>query len=280
MDLRGWRLPLRVELDGDRLLWSEARGRFIQPEPYKDLLSQFVSLVDGPDDRILFFARRWGTLELCRHGGPSTHPRHQWLNFAVGDPSEGQCPPLGLEEGQPYDPVSWWRYWARRLRAVLRVAYSIHNDVPGSDPEWRIMAGTEDHPARLGWWKTPSAIEDARRVFAYQLNRWLDLVPGWIWLEWTEERPVARVGGGNLFSAIVVQLVLTASATEGLAICSACGSPYIPRPRLPARNRRRFCQPCRDAGAPLRHAQRDCRRRKEQRRRNLRKSARCRRIVR
>src|SRR5205814_1749585 len=37
-------------------------------------LSEFVKLVDAPPDRVLRFARMWGTLGLCgAHGLPATH---------------------------------------------------------------------------------------------------------------------------------------------------------------------------------------------------------------
>jgi hypothetical protein len=51
-----------------------------------------------------------------------------------------------------------------------------------------------------------------------------------------------------LFGALAVQLLFAVSRTDGLAVCSACGSPYCP-PRKPRIDQRHYCSGYRRRGA-------------------------------
>lgn len=69
---------------------------------------------------------------------------------------------------------------------------------------------------------------------------------------------------GEAFQAIVLELVLAISNTNGLAVCSACPRSYIPE-RQPMAGRRNYCPSCRADGIPVRDAAREYRKRKNRR---------------
>ena len=59
--------------------------------------------------------------------------------------------------------------------------------------------------------------------------------------EWLPNMPLLQ--GTSLFGALAVQLLMAVSRTGGLAICSGCGAPYVPK-RRPNPRRRRYCPQC------------------------------------
>ena len=259
-----------AQLNGERLHWRFAHGsarEFVPPKSRRDLLTEFVALERAPDAQVLLFAKRYGPLNLCGHGEPRWHDRVARLKgkyFSLAGPCEKDLPGGG-------ELLSWWREWAGQFGAVLRVAYAIHSasttagrDELGSVQDWRIMyKRLVVVPSR---WKGPQTREEARTLFAWGLNEWigknLPACPSWFAIEWSAAEPRILMGGGSLFVTLNGQLVFAACSVDGLAICSACGGPYIPSGRRPARGRRRYCPGCHEAGAPIRDAQRACRLRK------------------
>jgi DNA-directed RNA polymerase subunit RPC12/RpoP len=61
-----------------------------------------------------------------------------------------------------------------------------------------------------------------------------------------------------LIGAVAVQLLFDCSRTDGLAVCTSCGTPFLPGPRRPRRDRNIYCSDCgikaasRDAAARYR----------------------------
>ncbi len=251
-----WYRPEKVWLQSDRIRWRFPGGkREIRPGPSPDLLSEFVALQKGTDAQILAFVRRNGPLGLCAHGLPRWHdrkPRYKGSGILfVG----GSCEKVLRGGGEL---LSWWRLWAGCFAVVLRIAHAIHSNKLGSAEDWqRLVLPT----GILERWTGPRDLQQGRGVLEFVLNAWAENVPRWFRVHWGAA-PEVRVGGGWLFAVLNKQLVFTACAAKGLAICSACGGPYVPS-RRPPHGRRRYCPPCREAGAPLRDAQRVCRQRRQ-----------------
>src|SRR5689334_21550795 len=65
----------KIELARGWLVWKVGAGTWKEPGP--SLLEDFLRL-SGPDvseEAILRFSRRWGILDICRHGEPVSHVR-------------------------------------------------------------------------------------------------------------------------------------------------------------------------------------------------------------
>lgn len=65
-----------------------------------------------------------------------------------------------------------------------------------------------------------------------------------------------------MFGALAVQLLFSVFRSDGLAICSACGSPFIPK-RRPNSTRRVYCPDCSKGRRDQRDASRAYRDRKK-----------------
>ncbi len=236
-------VPAVIELsqNRDRLLWQWGDGDS-STMPGPGMLDAFVHLTDAQPERIRDYARRWGILGICKHGLPATHnppppggigPSHQrtW------------CYPLGwVDERCCWEPIEAWRLFAAQARGLLNIAAQLHDDQPGRLEDWQ-------------------NIYYQRACVAVIVNEWL----GWgnvrPVFEWPIDRsPDVKLGGGALFRALAVQLMLSISRTDGLAICSACGIPYVPS-RRPPQGRRNYCHEC-GIRAARRDASREYRRRR------------------
>jgi hypothetical protein len=156
-----------------------------------------------------------------------------------------------LEEGEPLDG---WRRWAGQARAILAILARLSAGEPGLDEDWRHILAESGLEA--AWWREGSAESaggDRWRVRSV-INEWTILGNVRPWL--VDYGPHLVVGGGSLFGALAVQLVLLASGSDGVCRCSACGSPFVPTGRRPAAGRRRYCADCRARGVPVRDAKR------------------------
>jgi hypothetical protein len=74
-------------------------------------------------------------------------------------------------------------------------------------------------------------------------------------------KPSIRLGGWSLYGAIAVQLVFEVSRTDGMVICTSCGTPFLPATRRPRRDQNTDCLDCgkkaaaRDAAARYRRTE-------------------------
>ena len=70
-------VPTSVEVEGKGLRW-----RVVYPITYKPtgkrLLEDFVKLDAAPVNAIRDYARKWGVLEICKHGYPRSHNSATW----------------------------------------------------------------------------------------------------------------------------------------------------------------------------------------------------------
>lgn len=254
---RQWAIPAHVELQGERLLWSDEPSRVGRVGPH--LLEGFVSLADAPPERILSYATRWGVLELCEHNMP---PSHQTLQG-------GLCAPRETRDGRFFEPVAAWRWWANRAKATLTIAAQLHHGAIAPTTEWEAAIALESRPHPPGY-QRHSRVEKAWRELAFYLNHWLRVGRVRPLVELVEARegrayrPAILLGVGGLFGALAIHLVLAVSRTNGLALCSNCGAGYSPF-RQPRTGERHYCEDCRKGKVPQRDAARDFWKRKRRR---------------
>lgn len=244
-------IPGVLELAEDEIRWAsgDRDNRQKERKPGPDVLERFTRLADAPVQEILAYARRWGVLALCEHGLPVTH--------------DHGCRPRGWRDGAWYDgrdSVAVWRQFSRQARSILAIAARLHQRRVGSPADWQAVYSESGRQAP--WWQQGMEVE--RLILARVLNQWLTIAAVAPCIQWDSAGPKVRLasGSGNatLFSVVATQLVFAVSRVDGVEMCSGCAAPFIPS-RRPRPKQRRYCPPCRAAGVPLKHAQRDRRRR-------------------
>jgi hypothetical protein len=304
VDSLEWQLPRAIWLGGTSLGF-DARpqpGKLVRPGP--GMLEDFVKLADARDQAILKYARKWGPLWACGH-------RCYWQHNRFG------CRPVESSDDQYYtrwEPLDYWRDFAKEARATLRIAHKLNSGQPGDPEDWRAIPGRYDrmdglifrwdelqwispdqeriHEATLidddletlertlielkeeqqskpdyistddSWqWETltDGATPDIHeRMLSVVLDRWVER--GCVKLSVFRQngRRAVRLGGGGLLGALAVQLIFDVCRTDGLAVCTSCGTPYLPPTRRPRRDQNPYCPDCglkaamRDAAARYR----------------------------
>jgi len=236
------RVPASVKLHKDRLVWKmfdgERKPRWSYPD--SGLIWKFVELADQEVSRkkIAAFARSWGVLGVCEHGYPNFHPQYEesegrrTLVFCHG-PKE--MPLLSGEE-----PVLDWRKIAGRLRTVLVLARDVAAGRLGDPEDWE-RAGVPY--ASIQNWR--QLIEPRRARLAVLLNGQLILANSRLELRWAEATPEVRIGGRGLYAALVAQLLLEVSSSEGLLVCDDPNCRRVFRGTRAPEGRRNFCGLCR-----------------------------------
>ena len=114
----------------------------------------------------------------------------------------------------------------------------------------------------LGRSRMDESMEFQRQLLGEVLNYWLELAGVLPRLDWSGTKPVVQLGGRGLIGAVAVQLLFDCSRTDGLVVCTSCGTPFLPGPRRPRRDRNIYCSDCgikaatRDASARYRQTER------------------------
>jgi hypothetical protein len=89
-----------------------------------------------------------------------------------------------------------------------------------------------------------ATVEIHERLLSMVLDKWVERggVRPSVFLR--DERRSIRLGGYGLLGALAVQLVFDVCRTDGLAVCSSCGTPYLPPKRRPRQDRNSYCPDC------------------------------------
>lgn len=276
-----WDRPPSIEIDGDRLRWRYVRfagdddpgeefpvafgplvmtGRPMPTAVGRGMLLEFVGLPQRDVSSIAAFAGRWGVLHLCSHELPRTHP--QTATPLPGDTlREGPfCQTVYGEELEGSESLIGWVWWARRARAVLRIASVFAGSGKRVDrlEEWSVLLPAQQVA------ETAADIKLGRVRLAREVETWLRVGAVVPRVDLLIE-PRLRVAGWELFGMIALQLALAVTA-GGFAFCHECGQGYTPK-RQPVAGRRTYCDECRHRKVPGRDAARDSRRRPPQVRR-------------
>lgn len=251
-----WRVPDAIELRDDRLVWNQGFGDKLARAGAK-LLEEFLGLGGQPGERVVAFARRWGVLGICEHGLPSTHnppPRPP----RVGTVPMTWCMPMRADKGWFWEPLDVWQRLSTQFQAVLNLAAQLHQGQLGSTDDWLVLYYNMDIP--VPWWTRK--IRADRAVLTGVVNEWASISGIQIVSDWRGEKtPTIGLSGGSLFGALILQLTMAVSRTEGLCVCSGCGTTYVPS-RSPRADQRHYCDDCRGRRVPVRDAATDYRRRR------------------
>ena len=65
--------PRALALDGGSVVWNLLAAGVRSVSPGAGMLDAFTQLHSSPDEAILRFARKWGTMQFCQHGLPHFH---------------------------------------------------------------------------------------------------------------------------------------------------------------------------------------------------------------
>lgn len=155
----------------------------------------------------------------------------------------------------------WMHFYSWPRLEMLDVS-----DLASVDDAGRVLvggrrAGSEPVQVRGG---RPAQEREARRrrankdlnTVAAEANAWTRLARVAPQLEWRDLRPVLHVGGGSLFAALGVQILLRIGHAEGLALCGGCPKLILNSRRAPRLDRANYCDDCRARGVPLLRAKR------------------------
>jgi len=233
-------------------------------KPDKVILERFLCLDSARDASIHEYASKYGPLMI----------------FCRTEVSEDETTDVVWEHSMV------WRYFARCMKALLRIAACFHNGRKTADSDWQVIG---DRPpfvftkTRLRDLKTLSPLsfqpEETwilisaflragehrdRDAWSRLLNVLLDLGrarPLVVWRAGAEPNlPQIVFSGGRLMAYLALQLSLMALKQEGFAICSFCRKQYSLK-RAPKTGQRNYCQDCRGAGVPDKLAHRASRER-------------------
>lgn len=254
-----------------------SKARTVQSE--RRALDEFVALHVAPPEGIRRFARRWGTLDICEHGLPSSHNPSASGPQGVDRGNPTPCSPRMRKSGngrwEKFEPLEEWRHYSQQIAGMLLLAANVLsgreaytrsrqserdkiarevNELARLSPQGRVRASERK---RLEAILKQSNFESDRAMLSSSLTHWLQMGGVMPLVTWTGTRAVAVVFGiHNLFASLAMQLALAIARSDGIAICSSCSTAFVPT-RRPVADERRYCHPCRASGAPQRDAMRD-----------------------
>ena len=223
--------PYVDRISGKRDVSWESQA--LSHEETNDILMEFVTLADAPDEKFLSFAEQYSSLGLCdEHGLPFTHfPSSNCL--------------LSFRE-----PIEHWRRLARRCRAILRTSASLHRAAMHTDEEHNL--GSVEDWADIDWAAIDGGVEpqkllprdltDAKGWLANYVNEnieWTSIQP---WLSWDDVGPKIEWRRWTTWDYIAIHLLFRVSGGD-FAICMNCQNMYQPS-RKPASGKNNYCSAC------------------------------------
>ena len=265
-DLSRWTRPTKVEFAIDDTWIRAAGGEWVEStEIAERLLHDFLKLTDGVSDGVLAFCAKWGMVELCQHGLPSTHrPCRPFLSPSGPD----QCHPASVPDGtfESGDPVDAYVRYARSARALIAVSREVHAERAVPTHLWD---GVDEislvnvEPIRIGQRTKERALEVDRLRFLAAVESWLELGDVRLQVAFARRTPTIVFGGGTLFSALAHRLALAALRLGGTFSCTSCGTAFVPEKRRPRPNDRAYCSECQEENRPARDRSRRHREKKK-----------------
>jgi hypothetical protein len=255
----GWPRPdeARIETLGRSrvLAWSFPAARpspaaYARPE--SACLDEFLALPAEPESQLVEFARRWGVLGACWHGGEhNSHdttislaaladmwPRMSYrvdLVRGAGPPPPPGARPRVTQKG--IRQVDHWTRLSRTLAATIRLNFELLHDRPGPIEDWTLMWGLSG----AGEWAARRPLEEQRWVIDELLKHWqveAHLVSA---ARLSTTADAVEVDPRGLDAALVLFTREAVRLGQTVLTCSACGRPYL-RDRLPRTGEQNYCQ--------------------------------------
>ena len=253
-------------------------------EPRRVVLDDFLRLAADPsNEAILGYARRYGMLGLTpaeRRPGPDfVIPTVPWVGEQI-------APSIGYRHapGVLREPLGLWRRVLREIAGMYAVAGQLRQDKMVNRTAWGPLAGIVQLPRSRGdpvqdsapqtgpesptdavpWiLVSPTTLEGQRQTLVAVEGAWLALGavrPVIAWGEPKQDEPVVTLGTTTLFGGLILELLLAIGGKVGFAICSGCGTAYVPHRRPPTGDfgapRANYCPTCRKRGLPKNEAAR------------------------
>ncbi len=254
---REWYTPESATVEDDQLrvtpfAWYDATDSLRKAKRRvggPGMLEQFTRLGDGKPVEVAAFVERWGSLDICRHLLPTTHPRRLRLD----DNSDHEVFACDCD----LQPIGGYQVWATLLRSALRIAVRLGVGQRGDDEDWTIVLTTAGPiPFAL------DRVDDQAAALATLVSHWMELA---------DVRPALTSLGKptfkveffthGAFGGLMLQLLFSMTGAGGFATCSVCGNPFTPN-RQPAAGRHAYCEECKETGAAQKFAVTETRRRK------------------
>lgn len=269
-----WLSPVGVRPTEDGIEWlpRESLIRRGVIAPSEGLLEEFLALRGAHSQLVADFAMRHGVLGLSdkmwpRAGEYTKEPLSAW--HELSDRAEALLTaavklrarqPLSDDQRVPVLRAAWpdvagTRFTARELYLDGEPFFEPH-----PDPEAALREALLLHSSRT--------LEDDRVQLAWAVSTWMQEAGAHLVLAWPTgaTAPTLTIGGEmarGCLPAIAVQVALACARADTTRACDGCGALHGPR-RQPKPGQRSFCQQCRDAGVPVRLANRDRRARQRQ----------------
>lgn len=241
-----------------RIYRRPGAGNHVMARAKPDLLERFMDLAESTDEGLRKFAARFGALWIFRTPDPET-PLIAW-----------------------FEHCDVWRYFARTMLALLKIAARSRQDGPATKEDWDAIGRL---PAVLSNWDFPDERVDEnfwiatahyvakgsnrnRKCHVRLLNTLLALGRVRPWVLWPANSGRARVvySSPRLVSYLALQLCLKIGGLNAFVTCHHCRKEYTPPQRAPKAGQRNFCPECRDLRIPKTYALRDYRERKRSKR--------------
>lgn len=243
-------------------LWLCSHRRYWQHDPLA------CRPVASSDER---YYTRWEPLEYWRDFAKEARATlriARKLNTGeAADPEDWQAIPARYERMDAmfirWDELQWVQPEDERIHE----AYLLDDDF--EQLERTMIELKEEQRARPEYaspddaWQWETVADGAtpdihERLLSMVLDRWVERGGVKLSVFRQNDRRAIRLAGGGLIGALAVQLVFDVCRTDGLAVCTSCGTPYLPPKRRPRRDQNPYCSDCglkaamRDAAARYR----------------------------
>jgi hypothetical protein len=251
---------IRTSFGASYIKWDLEPFRQMKFPSPAGMLDAFIRIADGDDQDTLRFAKRYGVLFLCRHGLPWPHypsspPR---LPFIPGPQKGWWCKATQAE------PVERWQFFARRAKAILGIAASLHRGNKPTKADWSAaIEGYKPAEAIVAFANRPLVTRKPPEIREHLIlsslvNEWLmigGVKPALVWPP--KGKPYFWLSSGT-YGEIGVQIMTAVSRSGDLQICDGCGRPYLRTEKRPQRERRNYCESdsCKKIGNKLRQRER------------------------
>lgn len=226
-------------IEGDSVVFNTRKCfACYSPRPTRQLLSEFIGLATGDSRKIQKFARRHGALGLCKHGLPLGHCLRGGKTL---------CYDRELRDHVLRENLDSWQRLAAHAASIVGLAASLAEGKPGSRDAWADFGSESLTAGRALHAPEVTDVREGRQCLARAVSIWLrqaEVVPR---IDWDGPQPSFELMSSTLIGIIGVALLSVLLGSRALAICAACGKPYLPK-RKPQEGRLSFCAACGKGG--------------------------------
>jgi hypothetical protein len=248
-------VPYALGIEDGYLVSDQTAPTYARVRP--TMLDDFLMI--RTDDDILNFARKFGTLGLCKeHATPGCNERLRGGELCWPEQVRSYSGPLS--KGPVWREPLWaWHRVVARANVLRRIGARIQSGAAGSKSDWEIIIIPEDRSAEkrsgllskimsdtgvdhLGQpWRSARS---AQHRFSWIMQSWLALGNVRPSFDWDRDRWAIRSSVPSrawpLFGYLALHLAVAIAGGMQSAICSFCAREYFPL-RRPTSGQRNCC---------------------------------------